>query len=347
MPVSPWQGWVALVAVLLALAPAAAAATDPPDPGQTSSGTITSNGTQYPYLLYTPTTYRADRPAPLLVMVHGCQTTAEQDLHLTLYNQLAEREGFVVMYPEVNDTERQLPGAVANCWEFYDPTAYFRGNGDTAAIAAMTRDVMATRSIDDERVYLVGTSAGGLMTTAAAATYPDLYAAVGIAASAGYADGPCFADGVGIPVQASAQVAYQQEGPLARVVPIIGMGSDGDAAFPANCTVKAVEQSLRTNNLVLSGSQDGPLALTPASVSEERKPGGHAYTVSEFRDPSGCLIAERWIIHGAPHTWPGGSTDPAYAGYTDVGSPSGAQATWNFLSRYRKSDTAMPCAEAR
>jgi hypothetical protein len=47
-----------------------------------------------------------------------------------------------------------------------------------------------------------------------------------------------------------------------------------------------------------------------------------------------------------PHAWPGGTTDPKYKGYGDPTAPDGAEATWAFLKRYRKSDTAMPCAEA-
>ena len=48
----------ALIVVLAALAPGiAVAAPDPPDPGQTTAGTVTSNGTEYEYLLYTPTSY--------------------------------------------------------------------------------------------------------------------------------------------------------------------------------------------------------------------------------------------------------------------------------------------------
>ena len=47
-----------------------------------------------------------------------------------------------------------------------------------------------------------------------------------------------------------------------------------------------------------------------------------------------------------PHSWPSGTTDEKYAGYTDVRAPSGAGATWAFLERYRRSDIAMPCAEA-
>jgi poly(hydroxyalkanoate) depolymerase family esterase len=327
----------------LALVPSARAA----DPGPTTSGSITYRGATFPYLLHTPKSYRKRKAAPLLVMVHGCQTTAEQEMRVTGYNDLAEREGFVVLYPDVDEVGRQLPGPLNQCWKFFDPTAYFRDNGDMAAIVAMTRAAMAKRHIDPERVYLVGASAGGLMTSDGAATYPDLYAAVGLVVTAGYADGPCFTTGVGIPVQASAQLAYTQMAERARIVPLIGMGSDGDLAFPAPCTVKAVEQGLRTSNLVLSGSQEGPIALTPAAVAERQVAGGYGYTVSTFRDPSGCEIAERWIIHGMPHAWPGGTTDPTVKGYGDRKAPDGAEATWAFLKRFRKSDTAMPCAETR
>ena len=76
-------------------------------------------------------------------------------------------------------------------------------------------------------------------------------------------------------------------------------------------------------------------------------PGGHRYTVSRYRDPAGCLIGERWIIHGMPHAWPGGTTDPKYAGYTDTRAPDGAEGTWGFLERYRMSETGTPCAEAK
>ena len=40
---------------------------DPSDPGTTTPGTVTSNGTEYEYLLYTPRSYKPGRKAPLLV----------------------------------------------------------------------------------------------------------------------------------------------------------------------------------------------------------------------------------------------------------------------------------------
>jgi poly(hydroxyalkanoate) depolymerase family esterase len=308
---------------------------------------VTSNGTQFPFILHMPGSSDAGRPVPLVVMVHGAQTTADQELRVTGFDALADQEGFAVLYPEVSATDAQAPGPLVQSWNFYDPRAYFRGNNDTAAIALMTRTVMGAKRIDPERVYLVGVSAGGLMTSAGAADYPDLYAAVGIVESAGYADGPCFGDGVGLPVQASAQLAYTAMGSYARVVPMIGFGSDGDLAFPANCMIKATEQALRTNNLVLSGSQAAPLALTPATTVSRQVPGGYGYDVSTFDDPNGCLVGERYIIHGMPHAWPGGTDDPTVKGYGDRKAPDAAPAIWDFLSRYHKSATAMPCAEAR
>ncbi|MFL5846689.1 MAG: alpha/beta hydrolase family esterase [Solirubrobacteraceae bacterium] len=333
-----------LLMILAAGAAPAVAADSTPDPGTTENGSYSFNGAAFPYILYTPASAPPGRALPLLVMIHGCQTTARQELEVTGFNKLAEREGFAVLYPEADALGRSQPGPLTNCWKFADPTAYFRGTGDSAAIAGMTRAVMKGRAVDDQRVYVVGVSAGGLMASVLASAYSDLYAAVGLVATAGFADGPCFTTGVGIPVEASAALAYAQMRGRERVVPIIGMAGDADQAFPAPCLIKAVEQGLRTSNLALSGRQDGPIALKPAAQHDGQVPGGRSYTVAEFRDPVGCLVAERWIIHGMPHAWPG---ETNLAGYGDTRAPSGAEATWAFLKRYRRSETARSCAGPR
>lgn len=317
---------------------------DQVDGGDTVSGTLSYDIGTYPYLLHTPASVRGAGPAPLVVVLHGCQTTAEQQMRASLFNQVAERERFVVLYPDVDEVGQLLPGPANQCWKFPYPPAWVRGGSDAGAIAAMTRLAMDVGNIDPERVYLVGMSAGGLMTAIEAAAYPDLYAAVGIIAAGGYLDSPCLGTGLGIPVELSAQLAHLAMGERARVVPRFVMGGTADTAFPPACVIKALQQGLRTTNLVLSGQQTAPIDLHPATVTQGQVPDGHTYTVSSFLDPDGCLVGEQWIIDDLIHSWPGGTSNPEDRYNNDTRAPSAAEVSWSFFERYRLSDTAMPCA---
>jgi poly(hydroxyalkanoate) depolymerase family esterase len=333
----------ALVAAGLWLCPAAVAA------GHTETGVYGSGASAYPYRVYVPSSYSSGRAAPLLVMAHGCQTTAEQQQRANLLDPLADREGFIVLYPDVNDFERgSQPGPLKNCWQFFLPSNAHRDSGDPAAIAGMTRTVTARWNVDGDRVYMVGMSAGSFMTSIMAAAYPDLFAAVVINAGGAYNDGTCLGLPLGLPVALSAQLARAEMGDRARIVPRLVMGGDADQGIPPGCADKALEQALRTDNLVLGDSQTGPISLQPASVREQPadKPGGRTSTVKTYLDPAGCEIGERWLIHGMNHFWPGGSTDPKLKGFTDPTAPNGGEIAWTFLKRYVKSETSMPCAEA-
>ena len=77
------------------------------------------------------------------------------------------------------------------------------------------------------------------------------------------------------------------------------------------------------------------------------KEDGYGSTVSTYLDPGGCVIGERWLIHGMNHFWSGGTTDPEYANFTDPKGPNGAVTTWDFVSRYTKSSTAQTCTQAK
>jgi poly(hydroxyalkanoate) depolymerase family esterase len=335
----------AIVAALLALAPAASASGPR---GHVHSLTYGSGAEANPYLVYVPHSYyERSRRAPLLVMTHGCQTSAKQQMRANLYNRLAERKGFIVVYPDVTEAEVAQPGPLARCWQFFNSESWHRGSGDAAAIAGITRAAIKRWRIDRERVYMMGMSAGSFMTSVMSAAYPDLYAAVGIMAGGAYADPSCLFVGPGIPAETSAQMAFDEMGSRARIVPRLVMGGDADQGVPPACADKALEQGVRTNNLVIGQSQTAPISLTPVSQHEVPNPGGYDSTVKTYRDPSGCLIGQRWLIHGMNHFWSGGSSDPKWASFTDPKGPNGAEASWRFLSRFEKRSTSMPCAEAR
>ena len=172
------------------------------------------------------------------------------------------------------------------------------------------------------------------------------YAAVGLNAGGAYTDFSCI--GVNSPMTAeqSAALARTEMGPRARIVPRLVMGGDADQGIPPACADKALEQGLRTNNLVLGSSQESPISLEPTASRDvaATKTGGYSSTVSNYKDPNGCLIGQRWLIHGMNHFWPGGTDNPTYKNFTDPKGPNGAEISWNFFKRFTKKGTAMPCA---
>jgi poly(hydroxyalkanoate) depolymerase family esterase len=271
-------------------------------------------------------------------------------MRATLYNQVAEKRGFIVLYPDVDAAETQQPSILRNCWKFYDESNFHRSGSDPAAIAGMTREVMKRRHIDPQRVYLEGISAGGFTTSNMAAAYPELYAAVAVVAGGEYGDPGCLLTNTATrPVDDSAAAAYTEMGSRARVIPRLVMGGDSDQGVPPECADKALQQGLRTDNLVIDGTQEAPIALTPSSLKEvpPAAPGRYGSAVSTYTDPDGCVIGQRWLIHGMNHFWPGGSNDPQWADFTDPKGPSGAKISWEFFKHYTKRDTSMPCASAR
>lgn len=305
----------------------------------------------YRGLVYVPGSVNPDAPAPLVVVLHGANTTAEQQRAANLFDPLAARERFIVLYPD-NETDSALGEHLLQAWHFYDPVEMVRGVGDPQAIADLTQQVMAGWNVDPERVYVVGMSAGGWETSIMGATYPDLYAAIGIAEGGAYGIGIA---GLGqplgaslIPPQVLALAAHTAMGQYARIIPVINFQGEQDPAATPASGANAIQQWLMTNNLTASGGLDAPFPLTPTQTTDFTPGGGkYAYHVDVYHDTDGCLILEQVRIEQMQHFWPGGSSDPKLKGFTDPKAPSGAEMSWAFFKRYRKSDTALPCVEAR
>jgi poly(hydroxyalkanoate) depolymerase family esterase len=327
----------ALLLVVIGVTPSGAAN------GGTKEYTYNSATGPVHFLVYTPSTYDPARPAPLVVLTHGCNTTAAQQEAASIADPIAEREGFVVMYPDNDDNLHAV-----QCWRWYDKPQQHRDTGDLATIAGMTRAVMSMRSLDAQRVYEIGMSSGALITSDLAAAYPDLYAAIGIMAGGPYGEDSCLIEQNGAPsvsdVPKAASDAFAEEGQRARVMPFIVLNGDQDHTVAPACGQQAVDQWVRTDNLVISGQQTAPLGLAPTADRAGAVPGGYAFDVLSYRGPDGCVVGEHWVVHGMDHFWSGGTTDPKYAQFTDPRGPNASAAAWAFFSRFTR--TATTCADA-
>ncbi len=344
-----YQSLIALALTMLAAAgcgPGADPVASSTSPGHTEELRYTNSAGSYRGLVYVPTDYDPEQQLPLFVMVHGCNTTAEEQQAANMIDELADQERFLVLYPD-HDTEA-TPGAgthPAQCWRFYDPLEWQRDSGDPDGIVGLTRQVIDRWSIDLDRVYLAGMSSGALETSVLGATYPDLFAVMAIVAGGPYESGlqDVFNPVVPTvePVAIKAQHAYEAMGAHARVVPFIEMHGSIDFTVPPRNGVNAVQQWLMTNNLVVSGTRNAPYPLSPSFTTQATVPGGYDYEVDVYQDALGCTVGEHVRILGMDHFWPGGSESPESAPFTDPRAPSGAVLAWTFFKRYSMSH--LPC----
>ena len=298
-------------------------------------------GGVYRYVVYVPSGRRSRPGMPLVVVLHGCTMTADEEAAATAYDQIAAARGFVVLYPDVDAVDQANGG----CWKgIWDPGAEGRGRGDTGAIAAMTKRVIADWRIDPSRVYAIGISAGGFETAMLGAAYPDVYAAIGIHSGAGYlaAEHGCPAHGSASTVTASARAALVAMGSRAGVMPVIVFHGDRDGTVPYRCGQQALAQWLATDDLVRRYQHRGPLVLTQTETRHSSVANGHAYTVLSYAETD-CPVAQFWSIHGMGHYWSGGSADPASLRYSDPLGPDASAASWAFFSHWRRSGRAAVC----
>ncbi len=303
---------------------------------------LNAGGDIYPYSVYIPPSYRASSAVALVVVLHGCSMTADQQAAASGYDAIARQHRFVVLYPDVDPIDETN----GRCWKgIWASGTERRGSGDAGAIADMTRAVIARWHIDRTRIYAIGISAGAFEASILGAEYPDLYAALGVHSGAAYLGGQsgCLAGPSSAGTDALAGAALSAMGARARVLPVIVFHGDKDDTVPYGCGLQAIKQWLRTNDLVLQHQRRTALPSTP-TLSQHAVAGGDAYTVASYADIPGCPVVQLWTIHGMGHYWSGGSADPASARYSDPRGPSASAASWSFFSRWRLSGSVAPCA---
>ena len=266
------------------------------------------------YKLYIPSRYQG-QALPLVIMLHGCTQSPDDFAAGTRMNFIAEEQTCLVVYPA-----QPSDANPAKCWNWFRPADQRRGQGEPSLVAGITRQVMREYSVDPQRVYVGGLSAGAAAAAVMGATYPDLYAAIGV--HSGLACGAAN----DLP---SAFVAMRQAdladalgaGDISRVlrdgqaVPTIVFHGDRDTTVHPRNGDHVIARSIGTTN-------------SQKTVHRGQVTGGHAYTRTIHTNPSGRAIFEHWEIHGAGHAWSGGSSNGSY---TDPRGPDAAREMLRFF----------------
>jgi len=263
-----------------------------------------------PYRVYIPRGLRRTTRAPLLLALHGCGQNGLDFAAGTRLNQLADTHGIIVVYPEQSLTHNGQ-----RCWNWFRPNHQLRAHGEPAILAGIVRRVVQETGnwrIDPTRVYVTGISAGGAMAVVLAATYPELFAAVGVHSVPPYrsASGPANAfaamQGRSTPPPVDA-AAHRPMPPM-----IIFQGT-------ADGTVRSVNAGRIGDQWVAYyGRAAGgrplrePRTATTAAVRPATARSRRGYRVTRWSAGSRKLL-EIWTVDGLGHAWSGGSPNGSHS----------------------------------
>lgn len=247
--------------------------------------TLQHGGRERSYLVHVPPGVPVQNPAPAIVSFHGGGGNAKAQQEYTRLDALADRERFVVVYPEGTGG---MAGRL-HTWNAGICCGYANANGvdDVGFVAAMLDDLAARTPLDAKRVYATGMSNGAMMAYRLAAELPQRIAAIAPVAG-----------------------AMVKPGPIGRGVPILHIHSVDDPRAlyagglgpPFPMTSTRVQHPPVAETLARWSEANG--CKREPKAGEPRRNSGHTATLVTYQ---GCLVPlQHWKLTGAGHVWPGG-----------------------------------------
>jgi poly(hydroxyalkanoate) depolymerase family esterase len=280
----------------------------PGAPGTFVDGRFSSPHGGLAYKLYTPHG-STRRRLPLVVMLHGCTQSAADFALGTGMNELADELGFLALYPQ-----QAVSANLGRCWNWHRSGDQKRGSGEPAAIAALTRHIIATCKANSARVYIAGISAGGAAAAIIASAYPEIYVAVGVHSGLVHGNVSTLRG-----AWSAMRTGADAGGKTTRPPPTIIFHGDQDrVVHPSNANGFLNQLQRSSPHPIISRTETG------------RSAGGRDFTRTVYRRRLGEPLLEVWTVHGGGHAWSGGSAAGSHA---DPAGPDASREMMRFFSR--------------
>jgi polyhydroxybutyrate depolymerase len=255
------------------------------------------------YQLYVPAS--AGAHPPLVVALHRFTEDGAIMAKLTGFNELADREGFVVVYPDG-------PG--------YRFEAFDNDERDDVAFVRAVLDEVAKRvDYDRTRVYVTGASNGGFLTHRLACLAPELFAAAA-------------------PVMALLPRRLADRVPDGAPVPMLMIHGTKDGIVKEEAT--SVFAGARYDVLPMSSTvaywvhRNGSQGTAIRTELPDADPDdGTRVTLHRYPAQKGGVETRFYRVDGGGHTWPGGNERaPRFIVGKTSRDFSATEAIWAFFS---------------
>lgn len=264
-------------------------------------------------LVYAPAGVEQGGPAPLVLAFHGGLGTAKAMRRQSLLDAVAERERFVVVYPEGigRFRDRMLTWNAGSCCGY----AMRVDSDDVGFTLALLAEVARRWSVDAARTYAVGFSNGGMFSYRLACEVPERFAAIGVVSATLTVDGP---------VPRLPTPVIHVHGLADRNVSFAG--GIGENQF-SRTEYRPVEDTIAWWVRV-NGCDPSPV---------ESRDDGECHVRRYAPSGAGGAPVELVTLPEGGHTWPGGVDISEHLGTGRlVASVDASRRIWSFLSRFHR-----------
>lgn len=285
-------------------------------------------GASMNYWLYLPNTPNATR-LPLVVMLHGCAQTARQFAQSTRMNQLADKKGFAVLYPEQTASSN-----AGRCWRWYRKEVR-EGEAEVKSVVAIIQKVVEQYALDRSRIYVAGISAGAAMAQIIAINHPHLIAAVGMHSGAVFGVASTPMEGYSVMQngavdnlrQAIREAAARQV--YLPVMPAFLIHGHQDSIVRSINLAHLAEQFRELHHLA-GYARENMLVKITEKLANQRS--GRPYKIYEYYCGKKKLL-QVCEVDELGHAWSGG--DDA-VNFSDSQGPDASRMMWEFFSRHQR-----------
>jgi polyhydroxybutyrate depolymerase len=273
---------------------------------------LQSGGMKRFYLLHVPPSYDPKRPTPVVMALHGLSMNAVVMEWFTGLNKVANREGFIVLYPNGTGPVEVLRGWNAGA---FPGDANKDRPDDVAFLSKVLDDAEAVLNVDVKRVYVTGMSNGGMMAYRLACVMPERIAAVASVTGTLPAD-DC---------QPKRPVPVLHfHGTKDPLVPYEGLKDKMSKVFK----YRSVEDTIDTWVKIDGCDREPSVTELPAKRDKYR------VVRKEYGNCQGDAEVVLYVIEGGGHAWFGMHYQPPFLG-ASTDNVNANEVMWDFFKKHR------------
>ncbi len=276
---------------------------------------------QRQYRVYLPKGYTGEDELPLVMVLHGCDQTHLEIQSISGFDDLADENNFILVYPYVTNYSDMR---MSNCWGWWRPEHINAGGGEVEDLWCVAKEVASEFSVDLGSVHLAGLSSGAGMAVAALTVHAGRFASAAVIAGVSYHERvmavtmPIASLRTYRPVETTVTL-MENAGPKERVLtPLFIVHSESDRVVGIQAS-----KNLRDSWLSYFG-----LGEAFVNKVDHHRSNGVSWTHTGYGRLHEPNLVETVFLKGVGHGWYGGRPGD----YSFPDGPPISELMWRFFS---------------